>query len=163
MRRDVPVGRRPRIEVAPPRVGAGQWLLEMPFTRPISLNDRDIWQVKMGKTKPWRNAAATLARAAKIPRCRRVTIELFYTPGDSRARDPLNLVGTLKPIEDGIVDAGVIPDDRGAWHVSTMPVITEKGPLRPGGNRFWVVVTAHEDEAAAKAYLAAGGHLGRNS
>lgn len=153
MRTDVPPAARPAIVAEVPLLRQGQWLLEMPFQRPLSLNDRDIWQVKFGKIKPWRTAAATLARAAKIPRCARVTIELFFTPGDNRARDPLNLVATLKAVEDGIVDAGVIPDDRGAWHTSVMPVIMPKGPLRPTGNRFWVIVTAHFDEAAARAYL----------
>lgn len=113
----------------------------MPFTTPLSLNDRMVWQMKQRLTKPWRDAAHTLARAQRIPACSRVKIELFYTPRDSRARDPLNLVATLKPIEDGIVDAGVIPDDSSRFHQSCMPVITEKGPERPGGNRLWVVVT----------------------
>jgi len=140
-----------------PRLRDGQWVLEMPFQRPLSLNDRDIWQVRMGKTRPWRKAAATLARAAKIPRCQRITVELYFTPPDRRVRDPINLIPCVKAVEDGLVDAKVIPDDRGAWHTSVMPVITPKGPLRPGGNRFWVIVTAHPDEAAAAAYLT-GGH-----
>ena len=68
-------------------------------------------------------------------------IQLFFTPADSRARDPLNLVASLKACEDGIVDAGVIADDDFRHHTSVMPVITEKGPLRPNGNRLWLVVT----------------------
>jgi len=154
VRSDVPPGVKPKIKVKPAVVLEGQWVLDMPFVKPLSLNDRDIWQVRMGKTRPWRKAAAALARNAKIPRCFRVTIELFFVPPDNRARDPLNLVATLKAIEDGIVDAGVIPDDRGAWHISVMPVITAKGPLRPGGNRFWVIVTAHATEADAEYYAA---------
>jgi len=158
MRRDVPPGVKPRIKVKPAVTREGQWVLELPFTKPLSLNDRDIWQVRQGKTRPWRKAAATLARHHKIPRCFRVTVEVFFTPADNRTRDPINLVPVVKAVEDGIVDAGVIPDDRGAWHISVMPVITAKGPLRPGGNRFWVIVTAHATEADAEYYVRRGGH-----
>lgn len=144
MRADVPAARRPAIQrptgAAPGQVGE-QWVLEMPFQTPLSLNDRMQHIVKWRTKTPWREAAHTLARAAKIPPCRRVEIALWYTPKDDRARDPLNLVEALKVIEDGIVDAGVIPDDSQKYHTSVMPQITKKGPLRPRGNRLWVVVT----------------------
>lgn len=114
----------------------------MPFTTPLSLNDRTPWQVKMGKVKPWRDAAHVLTQAAKVPPCKRVTILLEYVPRDSRDRDPLNLVATLKPIEDGIVDAGVIPDDSSRFHTSVMPVILPKGEEFRAGSRFRVTITA---------------------
>ncbi len=117
-------------------------MLELPFASPLSLNDRLNWKLKWVKTKPWREAACTLAKAQHIPPCRRVEIQLWYTPRDVRARDPLNLVATLKAVEDGIVDAGVIPDDSSRYHTSVMPKITKKGPPRQGGNRLWVVITA---------------------
>ena len=53
----------------------------------------------------------------------KVQIELHYIPRDKRRRDPLNLVATLKAVEDGIVDAGIIPDDTPEFSVPTMPVI----------------------------------------
>ncbi len=144
IRRDVPGAPTPVLEPQPARrVTEGQWLLEMPFTAPLSLNDRLAWKVRWVKTRPWRKAATELAKQAGIPPCRRITIELFYTPRDDRARDPLNLVASLKAVEDGIVDAGVIPDDSSRYHTSVMPQITRKGPLRPGKNRLWVVITAH--------------------
>lgn len=116
-------------------------MLELPFTRPLSLNDRMHWMLKAKHTRQWREATLVLARAARIPSCERVKIELFYTPRDGRARDPLNLVATLKACEDGIVDAKVIPDDSALHHTSVMPVITEPGPVRARGNRLWLVVT----------------------
>lgn len=143
MRTDVPAAAAPAPPAPKPRPGAlGQrWTLELPFTAPLSLNHRMNWAVKAKATKPWREAACVLAKAANIPACNRVSIELFYTPRDARIRDPLNLVASLKPIEDGIVDAGVLPDDNPLHHESAMPKITPKGPPRPGGNRLWVVVT----------------------
>lgn len=143
MRTDVP----PRAREEDPRTDvvdwiAQSWVLELPFTTPMSLNDRMHWRVKAKRTAEWREAACWLAKAAKIPPCRRVEVRLFYTPRDSGRRDPLNLVQTLKACEDGLVDAGVMPDDSlQAGHQSVMPEITPKGSERPGGNRLWLVVT----------------------
>jgi crossover junction endodeoxyribonuclease RusA len=122
------------------RVGT-TWTLELPFETPLSLNDRAPWPVRQKQVRAWRDAAHRLARAHRIPPCERVRIQLCYVPRDDRRRDPLNLVASLKAVEDGIVDAGVIPDDNSAHHESVMPVITAKGPPRPGRNRLWVTVT----------------------
>jgi crossover junction endodeoxyribonuclease RusA len=118
-----------------------QWVLELPFTKALSLNDRMAHIVKWLKTKEWRDAAHVLAKAQKIPRCRRVRIELHYRPVDNRRRDVINLAAALKPLEDGIVDAGVVPDDTPEFIEPTLPIIHEKGqPLKNGG-RFWLVIT----------------------
>lgn len=145
VRRDVPAVAQPTLPPAePPRARDGQWVLELPFTAPLSLNDsHGKWIMRHIAVKPWRKAAGNLAQAAGIPACRAISVELFYTPRDDRPRDPLNLVAAVKAIEDGLVDAHVIPDDSNRYHTSVMPQITKKGPLRPGGNRLWVVVTAH--------------------
>jgi crossover junction endodeoxyribonuclease RusA len=50
-------------------------------------------------------------------------VTLIYAPRDKRRRDPLNLVASLKACEDGIVDAGVIPDDTPVYIESQMPLI----------------------------------------
>lgn len=117
------------------------WVLELPFTSPLSLNDRMHWSDKAARTRLWRDAAHVLARAQRIPRCGRISAQLMYTPRDARRRDALNLVASLKACEDGLVDAGVIVDDDAAHHTSVMPVITAKGPVRPSGNRLWLVIT----------------------
>lgn len=66
---------------------------------------------------------ALLARKAKVPSLKRISVELHYCPRDKRRRDPLNLVALLKPIEDGLVDAGVIPDDNPVYLEPLMPKI----------------------------------------
>jgi crossover junction endodeoxyribonuclease RusA len=121
------------------------WILELPFSKPLNLNEhrRQHWAKKRADIAQWREGTFWLAKAAGIPPCDRVTIQLKYVPADNRRRDPLNLVAGLKPCEDGLVDAGVIPDDSGKFHTSVMPVITEKGPPRKNGNRLWLEVTAH--------------------
>jgi crossover junction endodeoxyribonuclease RusA len=100
-----------------------EWLLRLPFTAPLSLNDRMHYMVKAKHTKAWRDAARLAAEAAGIPSCSRIRITLIYTPRDRRRRDPLNLIATLKACEDGIVDAGVVPDDTPAYVESQMPLI----------------------------------------
>ena len=79
--------------------------------------------VKAREVAQVRKDVCTLAKAAKIPALVRIVVELHYAPRDSRRRDALNLVATLKPCEDGIVDAGVVPDDTAEFVVPTMPVI----------------------------------------
>lgn len=144
MRSDVPpAGARRVPHAAPSRevVEGEQWLIELPFGRPLSLNDRMHWQERNRATQEWVNAVRTLARHARIPALGRARIELFYTPRDDRKRDALNLVATLKACEDGLVREGVIVDDSIQHHESVMPVITAKGPARARGNRLWLLVT----------------------
>lgn len=121
------------------------WILELPFVHPLNLNEhrRQHWARKRADIAAWRTATHWLARQQRIPPCQRIIVQLLYTPPDNRRRDPLNLVAALKPCEDGLVDAGVIPDDSGKFHTSVMPRITEKGPLRRAGNRLWLEITPH--------------------
>lgn len=115
------------------------WTLELGELAPLRLNgSRRGWHAHARLVKMFRHRAAWLARDAGVPRLERVSIELHYAPRDRRRRDPLNLVATLKPVEDGIVDAGVIPDDTPQYSVPTMPVIDEPTG-QPG--RLYVVVT----------------------
>jgi len=60
-----------------------------------------------------------------VPPLTKITVELHYCPRDKRRRDPLNLVALLKPIEDGLVDAKVIPDDNPLYLEPMMPKIDE--------------------------------------
>lgn len=100
-----------------------EWRLDLPFSKPLSLNGRQHHMVKARAVAQVRKDVQVLARAAKIPALDRISVELHYAPRDSRRRDALNLVATLKPCEDGIVDAGVVPDDTAEFVVPTMPVI----------------------------------------
>jgi crossover junction endodeoxyribonuclease RusA len=99
------------------------WVFDLPQTTPMSLNARMNWAVAAKMKKPYREAAHVLALQQKIPACKRVRVTLIYTPKDKRRRDPLNLVATLKLVEDGLVDAGVIPDDTPDYLESQLHVI----------------------------------------
>lgn len=117
------------------------WLLELPQTKPMSLNDRDHFRVKAAKTAEYVDATIWLVRAAKVPKLGRISVLLAYGPRDRRTRDPLNLVQTLKAVEDGIVRAGVVPDDNPDYVQSLMPVVLEAGPPNSRGGRLWVTIT----------------------
>jgi crossover junction endodeoxyribonuclease RusA len=78
-----------------------------------------------------RRVAAALVRAQRIPHLDRCEVELHYVPRDGRTRDTDNLVATLKPIADGIVDAGVVKDDSPAFMAKPEPVIEAPNPRDP--------------------------------
>ena len=78
---------------------------------PISANSRfSHWSVKAKLVKDVRLASKLLA--ARIPHMGRVRVDLLWVVADRRARDGgENLAPTLKPMIDGLVDAGVVDDD----------------------------------------------------
>lgn len=78
-------------------------------TNPLSLNGRMHWRVKAKHTKQWREfAAVEAARYPALPAC---DVTLTWFVRDSRRRDEDNLYLLLKALCDGLVDAGVVPDD----------------------------------------------------
>jgi crossover junction endodeoxyribonuclease RusA len=104
---------------------------------PLSANQREHWTVKAGLTKRVREEVAWRARAAKIGRQDHVVVQLHYAPQDKRRRDASNLMATQKPGVDGLVDAGVVPDDTARWVTELMPVIHEPNG---GAKRMWLAV-----------------------
>jgi crossover junction endodeoxyribonuclease RusA len=115
----------------------GTWVLHLPMTKPLSLNDRDHWAKKAKATQQVRDDADVLARQARIPRCAFIRTTLVYEPRDKRRRDPINLIATLKAVQDGLVDAGVVPDDTPAYVETATPLIDA-----PNGKKgsLWVLV-----------------------
>lgn len=126
---------RPGVET---RGGApAEWRIDLPWRKPpLSMNDRGHWAGRAATVSMVRFLTQCFV-SAKVPRLRRVAIELHYAPRDKRRRDPLNLVATLKACEDGIVDAGVIPDDTPQHSVPTMPIID---PPTGSAGRMWLVI-----------------------
>jgi crossover junction endodeoxyribonuclease RusA len=117
------------------------WRLDLPWTSPpLSLNGRLHWSAKQRLTREVRTTTALLCRQAKIPPLARVRIELHYRPRDRRRRDTVNLTLTVKAIEDGVVDAGVIPDDTPDLSEPCPPVLDPPDPT-PGTVRLYVLIT----------------------
>lgn len=107
----------------------------------INANHRTHWAEKARRTKAWR--AAAYYAAAQVPRRQRTftkPVRITCTAHKTRGGrfDVANLYGTFKAAIDGLVDAGVVPDDSNEWVI---------GPdMRAGEKRdvACVVVTVTE-------------------
>lgn len=98
-------------------------MFDLPMTAPLNLNHRQHYMVRAKLVAAVRKAAKEAAEQLGIPACRKVKVTLIYIPRDRRRRDSLNLIPTAKPVEDGLVDAGVVPDDTPIYLESQMPLI----------------------------------------
>lgn len=127
---------------APPAI----FELELPWSSPpLSLNHRRHWRATAKLTRSIRQVVHVLAVQARIGRHERVRVTLHYQPRDARVRDEENNVPTLKACCDGLVDAGIVPDDSPQFMLKDMPVI------HPAASpaRLWLVVALLDPEVAA--------------
>lgn len=87
--------------------------IAVPAVEVISLNDRGHWRANHRQTVALRQRAAYTMRLLGRPRLEAAvcTVAVWYP--DKRPRDLHNLMGTVKPLIDGMVkDSGLLPDDR---------------------------------------------------
>jgi len=77
----------------------------------LNLNDREHWRLKANKSKHIRQLAKQIARASHAPHLKRALLTVEIAFPDRKRRDPHNWMATVKPIVDGLVKAGVLPDD----------------------------------------------------
>lgn len=87
------------------------WTIELPPLELVTSNQRHHYMAKARLMKAIRDAALRLARAQNIPRVEhaRIVGELRFP--DRRRRDPANWADSAKAAVDGLVSAGVLPDD----------------------------------------------------
>jgi crossover junction endodeoxyribonuclease RusA len=85
----------------------------------LSMNGRYHWRKRAELTKAWRQAAFWALSAQGYPRSLgdRPTayVRVTFPVADNRRRDADNPAPTVKAIVDGLVDAGVWPDDSTEW------------------------------------------------
>lgn len=107
-----------------------EWSLCVPAgVELISSNQRLHWAVKMCRVRELRRAGWALAKEAKIPPLTRVAITVIVHPGKRTNRlDPDNYHDTFKPLADGIVDAGVLPDDSAQYLVKVSYIVGTPWP-----------------------------------
>ena len=114
--------------------------IELPYSKPpLNLNYRMHWRERARITRQVRDAARILTLAKlRWAEPSRIEVELSYQPRDNRRRDVDNLIATLKPVCDGIVDAGLVPDDTPEFMGKRMPKIlpAKKGE---GGRMFFTI------------------------
>jgi hypothetical protein len=83
-------------------------------------------------TKEWRQAFKLLAIEAKIPKLKSVDVEIQPISKTRNFADVCSCIGAEKAAVDGVVDAGVLPDDSGEYVTSVKfypPVKGDKDAL----------------------------------
>lgn len=103
----------------------------------LSLNDRSHWSTQARLKKAWRGttgwAALQLPKAFR-PAETKILVEVVLPVKRMQRRDGHNFVATVKPIVDGLVDAGVVTDD------DTTRVLTSE-PTFAVGDKVVVKIT----------------------
>lgn len=95
------------------------WTLVLPNKRPpLKPNDRMHWALRARLTREMRLTALVCAKRAGIPPLGRSAVTVTWFPPDARRRDANSLSAASKAWVDGLVDAGVWPDDDPA-HVAS--------------------------------------------
>lgn len=92
----------------------------------MSMNDRMHWRPKAALTALWVEAAQVAGlqwRRRTRWKPKPCTVQLVVPVRDNRRRDPHNYFATVKPVVDGLVLAGVWPDDTPEWVRTIEPAI----------------------------------------
>ena len=98
----------------------GQITVTLPLpSRALHAHTKGHWRTKAGPTQAAREMAAHSARQLRPPvPFEAVTVSLCFFWPDNRRRDTLNSVQGIKPYIDGLIDAGLMADDR--WQVMSI-------------------------------------------
>ena len=109
-------------------------VIEFPLpAKCLTMNQRLHWAQKSKISRAWRDAASDAADEHIDPALygylppSLVTVHLPVK--GNRRRDPHNWFPTIKPIIDGLVDAGLWPDDTPEWVRCTEPVLVVGGDV----------------------------------
>ena len=127
-------------------MNATAWTLRLPWASPpLTLNQRGASisgrMAQANTVRQVRGVAKVLALDAKIGAQERIHVRLHWQPTTRRRRDEDNLVPTLKALIDGLVDAGVTPDDGSRYIDWSRPVIHPAE--KPGA--MWLAVRVMGD------------------
>jgi len=113
----------------------------------LNANDRDgHWARRRRVTAALRESAGWLARCQRIPPLSRAHVLAVYEPPDRRRRDAANLYPSVKACVDGLIDAGMLPDDDSA-HLDG-PDMRIGGTCRGGRLVLYVTELTAPDGAA---------------
>lgn len=122
----------------------------LPAADVINANDREHWRKRAHRAKAIRDVAKKTAVVTRVPHLTRARIDVVIDFPDRRRRDTHNLMPTVKPIVDGLVDAGLLPDDD-TRHL-TGPHLhpgEHLSPERVGQRTFTFTITATDLEEDA--------------
>lgn len=121
--------------------------IDLPLTKPLSLNDRQHHMARWRETTKLRTAVELLARNVHhIPHYDRISVELHWVPNVRRNRDGDNPIVTVKHCVDGLVRAGVIDDDDTS-RVQHLPVVIHE-PVKARAGSLYLLIRPIEEAAA---------------
>lgn len=86
-------------------------VVTIPSVVVLTANQRLHWSVKARRTRDVRNLAYTTAVRTTLRRLGRTHLTITIAFPDRRRRDVHNWMPTAKAAVDGLVDAGIWPDD----------------------------------------------------
>lgn len=93
--------------------------------KPLSMNETNLhWAVRRARTDPWKHlawATATNAGLAQALNAMPCVVTVVIPVPDKRRRDPHNYAPVSKAVVDGLVKAGVWPDDNPRYVTVTEP------------------------------------------
>ncbi|MEV0445970.1 hypothetical protein AB0I84_22525 [Streptomyces spectabilis] len=120
--------------------GAGRsWTMLMPYGDLLSSNHRLHHMAEYRLKKRLRHEAKLTAQSRGLPRLERAAVYYVLHPRPiKRKRDPGNWAPTAKAYVDGLVDAGLLPDDNSDHLLGPYP---EMGPpVATGAARISLVI-----------------------
>jgi hypothetical protein len=107
----------------------------------LNLNHRGHWRTKARGAKAWRSATRESAFAFAVSPFQRAHVTITFHKNNRLKYDVGNLMPTAKPVVDGLVDAGVFPDDDNR-HI-TGPDLRPGDPV-PRGATPYLTITVKE-------------------
>ena len=121
-----------------------QIIIEVPNVEWLSANDRvQHWAYRAYRTKELRTRGYWAAKQAHLGSHQVVHVAAWIQyPRGGRA-DPANAAPTVKALVDGLVDAGMLPDDD-STHLVGPDYRREPGCRQNGTHRIRLVITQQE-------------------
>jgi len=113
----------------------------LPFPAELSLNARVSCYRRYKAAQNLKEDTFYLAKQAAIPRFDTATLQFTFVVPDGRRRDPDNYLAMMKPGVDGLVLAGVLPDDNFSV-VTYAPVLFQVE--RKGNSRTIVEISGEQ-------------------
>jgi hypothetical protein len=112
----------------------------------LNANQRPHWAVKARITKQLRSDAFVMAKYHKVPPLQRARVFCIVQPSpQTRRRDPANWAPSAKALADGLVDAGVLPDDDSKHLIGPDMRL---GEPYPGGRLVLLITELPESETS---------------
>ena len=118
-------------------------IIPIPESEWISANMRPHWAAKARRSAALRQRGFWAAKRAKVERYQCLHVTAFVQYATAGRADPANAGPAVKALIDGLVDAGVLPDDDSA-HLVGPDFRREPGRCQRGWHRVRLVLTDQE-------------------